>query len=241
MMTPCWISCGFYLTAGTYRGLEVALESFETDDLRIGENGDLLIRAHLGGKLIDIGPDVGTFNGMMQLSSHPAEFLLFLDQGGFKSLSGEIEGGVHTGDSSAHDQSPLVDGDDLAMERLQPYGTGDGHADQILGLFCGKFRIIGMDPGVLVPDIGHLEQISVQAACFQGLHEHRRMGFRTAGGDDHPVQFFLEDLVLDLGLGILAAGKEIVVGKDHSRQRLRHTPASREHRQHRQYWYRNCR
>ena len=78
-----------------------------------------------------------------------------------------------------------------------------------------------MHPGVLVADIGHLEQIPVQAAGLQGLHEHRGMGFRTAGGDDHPIQLVLEDLILDLGLGILAAGEEVVVDKDYARQGCR--------------------
>ena len=107
-----------FLAVHAYHGLEIALEAFETDDLRIGENGDLVIRGHLGRKLIHIGPDVGAFNGMMQLSSHAAEFGLLLDQGGFKSLPGEIEGGVHAGDASTDDQGPFVDGDDFAMKRF---------------------------------------------------------------------------------------------------------------------------
>jgi len=104
------------------------------------------------------------------------------------------------------------------MKRLQEDGSGDGHAHQIIRFGRGEFRVVGMHPGVLISDIGHLEQIPVQAACLQGLHEHRRMGFRAAGGDDHTVQFVLEDFILDLGLGILAAGEEIVVGKGYSRQ-----------------------
>ena len=75
-----------------------------------------------------------------------------------------------------------------------------------------------MDPGVLVPDVGHLEQVPVQPAGLERLHKHGGMGLGTAGRDNHPVELFLNYLVLDLVLRVLAAGKQVVVRKNNTRQ-----------------------
>ena len=167
MMTPCSISCGFARPSARTTGLEVTLETFETDDLGIGENSDFVIRLHRRCKLIDIGPDVGTLDGMMQFQAHTAKFSLFFDQGRFKTLSREIEGGIHTGNSTTNTSACLLTGMTLPWSGFKCNCTGNSHTDQILGLFRGEFRIIGVNPGILVPDIGHLKEISVQPACFQ--------------------------------------------------------------------------
>ncbi len=36
-------------------------------------------------------------------------------------------------------------------------GLGHGHAHQILGLLGGLFRLVHVNPGVLIPDVGHFK------------------------------------------------------------------------------------
>ena len=71
-----------------------------------------------------------------------------------------------------------------------------------------------MDPGILIPNIGHFEEVSVQAACLEGFHEHGFVGFGTTRSHDHPVQIVLYNSFLDDILGILGAGKQVIIRKN---------------------------
>ena len=72
--------------------------------------------------------------------------------------------------------------------------------------FSGSLHV---HPGVLVADIGHLEEVLVEPGVDQGLPEQGLVGDGRAGRHHHPVELLFLD---DLGhghLGILGAGKEI--------------------------------
>ena len=101
------------------------------------------------------------------------------------------------------------------MKGSQCRGSGHRHSNQVFGLFRCNRRFLGMDPGVLVADIGHFKEIFVEAARLEGLHKHGFVGFGAAGGHHHPVKLMLDDFFFDLVLGILAAGKKVFIRIDH--------------------------
>jgi hypothetical protein len=50
-----------------------------------------------------------------------------------------------------------------------PGHTGNRHANQVPGLGRSHFRIVHMDPGILVADIGHLHQVLVDSGFTKGI------------------------------------------------------------------------
>jgi hypothetical protein len=105
-------------------------------------------------------------------------------------------------------QAHLVQGFDAG-------GLGHGHADQVLGLLGGLFRFVHVYPGVLVADIGHFEQVLVQAGIPDGLLEQGFVGARGAGGHHHAVDAFFLDDRFHVVLGVLTAGEQVVLHVDH--------------------------
>jgi hypothetical protein len=64
-----------------------------------------------------------------------------------------------------------------------------------------------MDPGALVPDVGHLQEVLIEAAAPEGLLEEGLMGPGRTSGDNDPVQFLFLNHFLQLLLGVLGAGE----------------------------------
>jgi hypothetical protein len=73
-------------------------------------------------------------------------------------------------------------------------------------------------PGVLVADVGHFEQILVQARLADGLLKQRLVGARRARGHHHAVDLLLLDDLLDVVLVVLRAGEQVVFHMHHVRQ-----------------------
>ena len=71
----------------------------------------------------------------------------------------------------------------------------DGPFDQGFGLLRGRPFVIG-NPGVVLPDIGHLKEERVQATPFAGRPEGFLVHVGGARGNDNPGQTFLFDIVL---------------------------------------------
>jgi hypothetical protein len=71
-----------------------------------------------------------------------------------------------------------------------------------------------MDPGALIADVGHFEEITVEPCLADCVLEQRLMGSRGAGSDDHPIQPMLVDDLLHLLLSILGAGIEVILHVD---------------------------
>ncbi len=116
--------------------------------------------------------------------------------------------------TSTNDQGLLIHLDHLGGKGFKKGGLGNGHPHQVLGLFRGLSGLMHVDPGTLIPDIGHLEEITVEAGLPDRVLEERLMGSRSARGNNDPIQFvFFDDLLKQL-LGILRAGVEIVIGID---------------------------
>jgi len=51
--------------------------------------------------------------------------------------------------------------------------------------------MIAVDPGALVPNVGHLEQVRIETCPSQCFAEQGFVSLRRAGGHDHPVETVL--------------------------------------------------
>ncbi len=151
----------------------------------------------------------------MESSRHTSQVRFLFHQVDLMSLVGYGQGAGHAGDASSHHQGRLVDRQIKFLQRLQMAGPGHRHADDILGLLGGLFLFFGVDPGAMLPDIGHIEEILIDARFPKGVPEQRFKGPGGAGGDHHPIEpFFLGQVRYFLG-GIGGAGKQLFLGVDH--------------------------
>jgi len=71
-----------------------------------------------------------------------------------------------------------------------------------------------VDPGTLVPDVGHFEKILIEARITDKGAEDRLMGPSGARCHDDPVKRFFMDDVFDLLLGVLGTGEKVLIGED---------------------------
>ncbi len=67
-----------------------------------------------------------------------------------------------------------------------------------------------MDPGTLVSNIGHGEEVTIQASLSNGFLEKRFMSARRTRSNDHAVNIILENDFLDFALGVLRTGVEVL-------------------------------
>ena len=153
---------------------------------------------------------IETFEGVIEMTVVAAQLELLFHDVGFKSLIGQGQGRRDAGKPAADDQHGVIDGELTRLQGLQILGFGDGHADKILGLFRRRFGFVHMDPGVLVADVGHLKEITVQTGLLAVLLEKPFVGAGRAGGDDHAGQFVLLDHFAHLDGRILGTGEEVV-------------------------------
>jgi hypothetical protein len=87
-----------------------------------------------------------------------------------------------------------------------------GSADQVSGL-PGSRRHVGMYPGAILPDVGHLQEVGIQAYSLQRAPEGPFVHPWRAGSDDHPVHSQFADVVADRTLTGVGAG--VLVGANH--------------------------
>ena len=71
------------------------------------------------------------------------------------------QGAGHTGSAAAHHQSPTVDSHFKVFQGFHQTGFGYRHIDEIPAFLRGLNRRALVDPGALVPDIGHFKEIFV--------------------------------------------------------------------------------
>jgi hypothetical protein len=76
---------------------------------------------------------------------------------------------------------------------------------------------MGMNPTALLPDIGYLQQVRIQAGGCNCLAESRLVHPWRTGCDDDPVQLIVGYGLADGGLARLTARVFIVAGSDHHR------------------------
>ena len=215
MMMPWSIFRASLVGAGLNRGLEAALEPFEPDDVGVGDHLDLVVGRDLGDELPEIGLNVGALDGVVKFARIAAEFGFLFEQAHLESLASEPEGGVHSCHTAADHEGALVDRHHFLMQGSQVRRPGHRHPHEVLRFFSCGLRVFGVDPGILVADVGHFKQVLVQSAGLQSFHEHRFVGFGAAGGDHHPVELVFLDFFFDFLLGVLAAGEEVFIREGH--------------------------
>ena len=155
---------------------------------------------------------VEAFEGVVELPVVAAQLVSFSTMIGREALIRQRQGRRDAGETAADDQGRMVDAELARFQGLQEFRLGDGHADEVLRLFRRRLGLVHVHPGILVPDVGHLEEVAVQARLFAVLLEEPFVGSGRAGGDDDPARvLFLDDLA-HLDGRILGAGEEVVRG-----------------------------
>ena len=94
---------------------------------------------------------------------------------------------------------------------------GDRHPDRLYRLLRVCLFIFP-DPGDMLPDVRHLEEIAVEARLFNGPPEGELVHAGGAGGHHDAVEPLPPDRLLDLILSRLGAGIHVIGGIDDARQ-----------------------
>ena len=162
-------------------GREIPFEPGKSDDQGVGQGFNFGVVGYFSDQIIQIGLDFGTFDGCGQTGGQSAQFGLFFHQNHVVALFSQSDGSVHAGHPAADHQAPLNNGNFLLFKGMQGSGPGHRHPEQVLGLCRCIFIGIGMDPGILVANVGHFKQVLVQAAGLHCVLEYRLVGFRAAG------------------------------------------------------------
>ncbi len=167
---------------------EVAQIAIHLLHLAVGEQGDVGVLAdihHLGRQ--NTGRAVQRGEGLVQLGHVAANGRFPLHQIDVVPGIGQLQRRRDAGDAAAHDQGVGVDVDRQGFKRLVVDDAFDRRVGQRFGFLRGRFLVV-CDPGVVLPDVGHLEQEGVQPASFAGGAEGFFVHVGRAGGDDHPRQ-----------------------------------------------------
>ena len=155
----------------------------------------------------------------MNTAEVPPERRFLLHERAGESLPRQAQRGLHPGEAAADDEGPvryphgrLVEGPDEAR-------LGNHHAEQIFRLGRRLPGKLHMHPGALIADVGHLEEVLVEARLPDRLLEQGLVGARRTGGNHHAVESVLVDRLLHLFLGILRAGVEVLIHVHHAGKR----------------------
>ena len=139
-----------------------------------------------------------------------AQAVALLDQVDGEALVGQGQGGRHAGDAAADHQGRVVHrrGGFLQGHEVRPPGPPPCGTRSI-ALSVAASGVARVDPGALVADVGHLQQVGIEPGIAERVAEDRLVRPRRAGGDHHPVQAMLGDLVLDAVLVVVGAGVDV--------------------------------
>ena len=74
-----------------------------------------------------------------------------------ESLSRQTQGRCHPRGAAANDQGGFLDRNVDRIQGYVPADLGNCHADQLSRFLGGGLGVIGMDPGAVIADIGHLK------------------------------------------------------------------------------------
>ncbi len=203
--------------------MKLPMKPLHLDDLRAAMDGDARLGRHPGEEFgqIDLRIWRRAPVGRSQGSKVPelaAQLGLALHQVDVVTLLGERQRGGDPGRSPAEDQGRRLDLHLLPEQRLERGDAGDRHADELPRLDRGQEAVVGVDPRALIADVGHRQQVFVEAGLPQAVLEKWTVGEWRAGGDDDPVQVVFGDAPLDGGGAVLRAGVQQVVGVDDPRQ-----------------------
>ena len=177
-------------------------------------HGPLHLRDDQGAGVLQAG------EGLVELGHPPAEAGLFFHQVGPVAGVGDLQGRLQSGDAPADDQGRRGDVYLPLLQRFQQGGLGHAARHQLPGLL-GSDVAIGVHPGALFADVGHLKVVGVDPRLLDHGAECDLVHPRRAGSDDHPVQVIVVDVLLDHLLTGIATHVHMVAGHDHVGQRGR--------------------
>ncbi len=167
------------------------------------------------------GLDVVAVQRAVDLADRAAQAVALFDQVDGEALLGQGQGGRHAGDAAADHQGRVVHRRAGFLQGHERGRPGRRHADQVDRLLGRRGRVARVDPGALIANIGHLQQVGIEPRIAKRVAEDRLVRPRRTGGDHDPVQPVLGDLGLHLVLVVVGAGVDVRLGKDHAGQEPR--------------------
>ena len=200
---------------GFHRGDEIAHIAGDVGDGRVMRDVDQGVLIDLSNEITQVRLNIQPFQSGLDPPCHAAELRVSFHQVDLESLLGQVQGRGHSGHASADHQAGLVDRQIELLQGFQIDRAGDRHADDVLGLLGGFFLLFGVDPGAMLADIGHVEEVLVDAPFAEGVPEQRLVGPRGAGGDNHAVEPLFPNRVGDLLRGVRGADEEAFLGVRH--------------------------
>ena len=135
-----------------------------------------------------------------------AQGLRKLYQGHVIAGVGNDEGRGHPAHSAAEHQRPLERLDGSPPDGRHARHPQDGHTNQFLRLAGCTSGLPVMDPGAVLADVGHLQQVGVQPGLAHRLLEQGFVGPVTAGRHHHTVEVMFSDLAVDLRCSLWETG-----------------------------------
>ena len=183
--------------AAADRGREVAVETLDGLDLRLQEQVDLGVLHDARDALCEQvvrGVEIG--GSEIDSRQVAAEVIAALDEVDGVAGVGQLERGRHAGDAAADDERRRTHVHFELLERFVEDDAAHGRFGERHGLLGGCGMIL-VHPRALLADVGHLQEVLVDAGPLQRLAERRLVHARAAGGDDDTVERVLCDVLDD--------------------------------------------
>jgi hypothetical protein len=127
----------------------------------------------------------------------------------WKTLFRQGQCSCHPSCPASNHQSSALDWQLQGVLRLSRCGASNSHMHKLFRFTGGFLIILRVHPGALVADVGHFEQIWIQAGGADAVLEERLVSERGAAGDHHPVKIMFFDLLGDMPDAILGAGVQV--------------------------------
>jgi len=180
-----------------------------------GQDLDVGVSEHPVVQVIEVSSDLFPLPGGSDVSTVSAQHRLPFHQVDPQSLVRDGKGGIHPCKTSADHQGRAPGLRLELFDGLEEGHPGYGHADQVLGLLGGFQGIRHVNPGILIADVGKIEQVPVQSRLPDGLLEKGLVGSGGTGRHHDSIQPVIFDGLSDQPLGVLAAGKKVVGNVGH--------------------------
>ncbi len=140
----------------------------------------------------------------------------FFDQDHGIARVGDVQGRLQASDAPTDDHGPLDQGQGEGHQRLVvAHFLYDG-LDDFDGLGRGLGLRFLVHPRALLPDVGNLALVGIEALRGRGLAEGGLVHRRRAGGHHHPVQIVLADGLFDDVLARVGTHIFVINGVSHA-------------------------
>ena len=155
--------------------------------------------------------------GLRQARHLAADRRVALHQHHFVARIGDVQSRLYAGHSAADHQRPPRHRNADRIEGLVVPHLGDRKPDQVRG-FPGGLVPVVMHPTALLANVGHFEQVGIQARGGHRAPEGFQMHVRRAGGHHHAIQLLGRDLVANHRLPRVRAHVLVVLRRSHAGQ-----------------------